>query len=35
MQLDQQQSRALFVIGTALTMFALVLIPAVLVYYFG
>ncbi len=35
MRLNQQQSRAVFVIGSALMMFALVLIPSVLVFIYG
>jgi hypothetical protein len=35
MHFNQQQSRALFVIGSALFMFTLVLIPSLLVYFSG
>jgi len=35
MQFNEQQSRAIFVIGSALLMFTLVLIPSVLVFLYG
>lgn len=35
MRLTEQQSRALFVIGSAVVMMALVLIPSVLVYIYS
>ncbi len=35
MHFSQQQFRALFVIGSAVFMFTLVLIPSVLIYFSG
>jgi len=35
MRLTEQQSRALFVVGSAVVMLALVVIPAVLVLIYG